>query len=152
MLNQLESAKERWGGVSEVVDRWLQERKDLLVQYCELSAESSDENAPEKLQKLCQILVDYVSAGHFEIYDKLVQEAQDFDDQEAIKQASPEFAKIDQTTEKVLDFNDKYLETDDLSTIGEDLSALGEALETRFEAEDQMIEVLHNAHKTATTE
>ena len=152
MLNQLESAKEKWGGVSEVVDRWLQERQELLVQYCDLSATSTESDAPSKLQGLCEILVDYVSAGHFEIYDKLIQEAQDFDDQEAIKKASKEFSKIDQTTEHALDFNDKYLETDDLTTIDEDLSTLGEALAIRFEAEDQMIEVLHNTHKGLTTE
>lgn len=54
--------------------------------------------------------------------------------------------KIQPSTESVLDFNDKYLETDDLDTLAKDLSIIGEALEQRFESEDKMIEVLHNAH------
>jgi regulator of sigma D len=54
--------------------------------------------------------------------------------------------KIQPSTEAVLDFNDKYLATDDLDSLSVDLSTVGEMLELRFECEDKMIEVLHNAH------
>ena len=54
--------------------------------------------------------------------------------------------RIQPSTEAVLDFNDKYLATDDLDSLARDLSVVGEALEQRFESEDKMIEVLHNAH------
>jgi regulator of sigma D len=148
MLDNVESARERWGGVSSIIDRWLQERQDLLVLYCELSGLSAESaQCGEKLERLCQILVDYVSAGHFEVYDQLVKEAREFDDTEALKMAPKLFDIVDATTEAVLDFNDKYQETDDLETIAQDLSQLGEVLATRFEAEDRMIEVLHVAHK-----
>lgn len=33
MLENCQSAKERWGGVSEIIDRWLEERQQMLVQY-----------------------------------------------------------------------------------------------------------------------
>lgn len=148
MLDNLESARERWGGVSSIIDRWLQERQDLLVLYCELSGLSTESSqCGEKLQNLCQIMVDYVSAGHFEIYDQLVKEAREFEDMDALKQAPKLFDVVDATTEAVLDFNDKYQETDDLAAIAEDLSQMGEVLENRFEAEDRMIEVLHVAHR-----
>ncbi|GAA5315912.1 MAG: Rsd/AlgQ family anti-sigma factor [Candidatus Pelagadaptatus aseana] len=147
MLENCASAKERWGGVNDIIDRWLQERQDMLVQYCQLSESSADANTGERVQKLCQIMVDYVSAGHFEVYDQLVKEGRDFEDQEALKEASELFGRIDVTTEFALDFNDKYLETDDLETIATDLSKLGEILASRFDAEDRMIEVLHTAHK-----
>lgn len=148
MLNNVESARERWGGVSDIIDRWLQERQDLLVIYCDLSGLNGDSiHRGEKLESLCQILVDYVSAGHFEVYDTLVKEAREFEDKDALKEAQALFNTVDITTEAVLDFNDKYQETDDLTTIGEDLSQLGETLASRFEAEDRMIEVLHVAHK-----
>ena len=148
MLQNVESARERWGGVSTIIDRWLQERQDLLVLYCELSGLNTEgSQSGEKLQSLCQILVDYVSAGHFEIYDQLVKEAREFDDAEALKEAPKLFDIVDATTEAVLDFNDKYQEIDDLTTLARDLSHLGETLATRFEAEDRMIEVLHVAHK-----
>ena len=45
--------------------------------------------------------------------------------------------------------NDKYLETDDLESLAVDLSSIGEFLAQRFESEDKMIEVLHNAHVPA---
>ena len=151
MLENCQNAKERWGGVSVIIDRWLQERQDMLVQYCALSGldqpESNDEARGEKLRAMCQILVDYVSAGHFEIYDQLIKEGREFDEEDALHEAGKLFTIVDNTTEKLLDFNDKYLETDDLSSLKQDLSSLGETLEIRFSAEDRMISVLHTSHK-----
>ncbi len=34
----------------------------------------------EKFVRLCEVLVDYVSAGHFEVYEQLIQEAREFND------------------------------------------------------------------------
>ena len=151
MLDNCKNAKELWGGVSEIIDRWLQERQDMLVQYCALSGlEATPENEAlrgAKLRTLCQILVDYVSAGHFEIYDQLIKEGRQFDDTDALKEAGTLFSVVDKTTEQILDFNDKYLETDDLTSLDADLSELGETLEVRFSAEDRMIVVLHTSHK-----
>jgi len=155
MLDNCKTAKERWGGVSTIIDRWLEERRKMLVDYCELSAlkqsQVEDEVRGGKLKHLCEILVDYVSAGHFEVYDQLMKEGREFGDTQGLKEASRLFAIIDETTQEVLDFNDKYLETDDLTTLERDLSLLGETLETRFSAEDRMIAVLHTAHKDLVT-
>lgn len=150
MLENCKSAKERWGGVSEIIDRWLEERQAMLVQYCALSGldqDLSDLQRGEKLRSFCQILVDYVSAGHFEVYDQLIKEGREFDDAEALQEASKLYDTIDTTTERLLDFNDKYLETDDLGSLTADLSHLGEALEVRFSTEDRLISVLHTSHK-----
>jgi regulator of sigma D len=150
MLENCKSAKERWGGVNEIIDRWLEERKAMLVQYCALSGldqDLSDLQRGEKLRSFCQILVDYVSAGHFEVYDQLIKEGREFDDAEALQEASKLYDTIDTTTERLLDFNDKYLETDDVSSLSSDLSLLGEALEVRFSTEDRLISVLHTSHK-----
>jgi regulator of sigma D len=150
MLENCKSAKERWGGVNAIIDRWLDDRQAMLVQYCSLSGldqNLSDAQRGEKLRIFCQILVDYVSAGHFEVYDQLIKEGREFDDADALKEASKLYDVIDSTTEKLLDFNDKYLETDDLSSLTEDLSRLGETLEVRFTAEDRLVAVLHTAHK-----
>ncbi|GMG86195.1 sigma D regulator [Biformimicrobium ophioploci] len=149
MLENCKTAKERWGGVSAIIDRWLQERQDLLVRFCDLSSKDNQEQTSygDSLRTFCQILVDYVSAGHFEVYDQLIREGKEFNDKPALRTAQTLYKKIDPTTDLALDFNDKYLETDDLDAIGRDLSQLGEALETRFAAEDEMISVLHTAHK-----
>lgn len=150
MLENCKSAKERWGGVNEMIDRWLEERQAMLVQYCALSGldqNLSDLQRGEKLRSFCQILVDYVSAGHFEVYDQLIKEGREFDDAEALQEAGKLYDTIDTTTERLLDFNDKYLETDDVSSLSTDLSHLGEALEVRFSTEDRLISVLHTSHK-----
>ena len=147
MLEHCKSAKERWGGVSNIIDRWLQERQLLLVSYCSLAEIPSTTPSPEQITEVCQLLVDYVSAGHFEVYDQLVREAREFGNERALAEAEKLISSIDSTTEYALDFNDKYLETDDLTTISTDLSKLGEVLAIRFECEDRMIGVLHTSHK-----
>ncbi len=156
MLENCKSARERWGGVSEIIDRWLHERQSLLVLFCSMTTPKQNESEPEEIQenlrKFCQILVDYISAGHFEVYQELINEGQAFDDQEGLKKAKAHYKVVDNTTEGILDFNDKYQETDDRETLIADLSNLGESLETRFEAEDLMIEVLHMSHKDQVTE
>ncbi|WP_323846246.1 sigma D regulator [Microbulbifer magnicolonia] len=151
MLENCKSARERWGGVSEIIDRWLLSRQALLVRFCGLSDKKEfaegDTDAEENLRQLCQLLVDYVSAGHFEVYDQLIREGQAFDDKQGLEQARELYRDIDATTDIAVDFNDKYQETDDLSSLVQDLSQLGEALETRFSSEDRMIALLHTAHK-----
>lgn len=147
MLENCRSAKERWGGVSNIIDRWLQDRQLLLVSYCGAAEPSGSGPTPAQVTEICQLLVDYVSAGHFEIYDQLVREAREFGNETALQEAEQLIAVIDRTTEYALDFNDKYLETDDLGSITTDLSHLGEVLVLRFESEDRMIEVLHTSHR-----
>ncbi|SMF12143.1 regulator of sigma D [Alteromonadaceae bacterium Bs31] len=149
MLENCKSAQERWGGVSDIIDRWLKERQQVLVVYCQLSEILDDYSAEtgNTLRTLCQLMMDYVSAGHFEVYDQLVQEGREFKNETALTEAKTLFSQVDKTTEFALDFNDKYQEVDDLDSLPEDMSKLGELLATRFEAEDRAIEVLHNAHK-----
>ena len=61
--------------------------------------------------------MDYVSAGHFEVYEQLVQEGREFDDQEGLRESESLFDKIQETTDALLDLNDKYQETDDLDAL-----------------------------------
>ncbi len=152
MLENCRNARERWGGVSELIDRWLKERQELLVHYCDLSGENDFSQTGalrEKFVRLCEVLVDYVSTGHFEIYEQLVREAKEFNDggQELAAKLYP---RIQETTEVALNFNDrldgKELSEDELKALYGELSKLGESLESRFEMEDFLIEHLHNAH------
>lgn len=151
MLENCKSARERWGGVSDIIDRWLLSRQALLVRFCALSEKKAfsegDNEAGDNLRQLCQQLMDYVSAGHFEVYEQLIREGKDFGDKTALEECRSLYQGIDGTTDIAVDFNDKYLETDDLSSLAQDLSQLGEALESRFESEDKMIALLHTAHK-----
>ncbi|MGP9831761.1 sigma D regulator [Marinobacter sp. NSM] len=152
MLENCRNARERWGGVSELIDRWLKERQELLVRYCDLSTEtdfSQTEMLRDKFVRLCEVLVDYVSAGHFEVYEQLIQEAREFNDG-GLELAAKVYPRIEQTTGVALNFNDRVdgrlLTEDDVRELFSELSELGEVLESRFEMEDFLIEHLHNAH------
>lgn len=152
MLENCRNARERWGGVSELIDGWLKERQELLVHYCELSGEtdySRTDPLQKKLVRLCEVLVDYVSAGHFEIYEQLIQEAREFNDG-GLELAAQVYPRIEQTTEVALNFNDcvdgRSLTEQDVEQLFGRLSELGQVLESRFELEDFLIEHLHNAH------
>ncbi|AMQ89643.1 MULTISPECIES: Rsd/AlgQ family anti-sigma factor [Marinobacter] len=152
MLENCRNARERWGGVSELIDRWLKERQELLVRYCDLSTEtdfSQTEMLRDKFVRLCEVLVDYVSAGHFEVYEQLIQEAREFNDG-GLELAAKVYPRIEQTTGVALNFNDRVdgrlLTEGDVRELFSELSKLGEVLESRFEMEDFLIEHLHNAH------
>lgn len=152
MLENCRNARERWGGVSELIDRWLRDRQELLVHYCDLSAESDfsqTEALKQKFVRLCEVLVDYVSTGHFEIYEQLVREAREFNDG-GLELAGKVYPRIEETTEVALNFNDQLGEGDlseqDIRALFEQLSHLGETLESRFEMEDFLIQHLHTVH------
>lgn len=151
MLENCKTATERWGGVNEIIDKWLKERQTLIVQLCDLSVNntSSTENMVERFQSFCQILVDYVSVGHFEVYEQLVNEAAEFDDG-GTELAEKLIPQIQSSTEIALNFNDRF---DDIHKVDDgieglilELDNLGKTLEERFELEDLLIEALHNAH------
>ena len=151
MLEGCKSAKERWGGVSEIIDRWLNERQELIVLYCSINGVNQfhEDKRPvaNKLKEMCQILVDYVSAGHFEVYEQLVREGMEFDDDSGVKLAKSMIPKLENNTQVCLDFNDGIESVSSVSMLQASLSELGEALEERFALEDKMIEVLHESHR-----
>lgn len=153
MLENCHNARERWGGVSDLIDRWLKDRQQLIVHYMDISsvdeAARGDAALNERFTQLCEVLLDYVSAGHFEIYEQLITEAKEFDDG-GIELAAKVYPRIEKTTEVALNFNDKLdggqLDKDSLASLFDELSRLGENLETRFELEDFLIEHLHTVH------
>lgn len=145
MLESCQNAQERWGGVHLLIDRWLQARHELVRAYDALGAEPgalADSRQP--LLEFCGVLVDYVSAGHFEIYEQLTSEAKAFGDKRGLELADTIYPRIDVITEKLLAFNDLC---DAGKCVAEKFKELGGLLHERFELEDCLIEVLHNAHK-----
>lgn len=142
--------KERWSSVDELIERWLVERQTLIVQFCAVSGiqalSPKSGSSRGRLQQFCQLLLDYVSAGHFEIYYELVREAEAFKDG-SVEVANTLLPKITTTTETALDFNDRYSEANKTTELAQDLSQLGEVLAARFDYEDQLIAALHGAHR-----
>jgi regulator of sigma D len=149
MLESCKNAQERWGGVHLLIDRWLHERNELIKAFDSLGGTSQalvDDR--KKLQDFCGLLVDYTSAGHFEIYEQLTDEAKAFNDQRGLELAETIWPRIDEITQKALDFNDYCDKGDcsDAAVILDKRKELGGLLHERFELEDCLIEVLHNAH------
>jgi regulator of sigma D len=155
MLESCRNAQERWGGVHLLIDRWLQERHELIQAFDGLHVrDASEADSRQALQTFCEILLDYVSAGHFEVYEQLVREAEAFGDERGIELARQIYPRIQAITEVALAFNDRCAKGDchDSPGLAAELKQLGMLLQERFELEDCLIEVLHNAHQqTAAT-
>ncbi len=152
MLRKLKKTQEQWGGSSEVIDHWLEHRQQLLVEFCKLAAlqpltpESSQQElpSPQELHRFSQELVDYISEGHFKIYDMVMQkwQATGFKATDEINQT---YGDIVKTNNALLDFADKYAtvpEDDDLVSLDNDLSTVGEVLEARLSSEDYLIQLI----------
>ncbi|MEJ2043991.1 MAG: sigma D regulator [Reinekea sp.] len=150
MLEHCKTAQERWGGTNEILDRWLSDRKGVLVSFFSIQDAEGQEKLTENLQAFCQQLVDYVSEGHFEVFEQLFREAKEFDDG-GLDLAKELYPQVEMLTQHFLDFNDKYISSDhvemNIDSLHEDLSELGEKMTERFDIEDQLIERLHTIHQ-----
>ncbi|MGI2174173.1 sigma D regulator [Shewanella ulleungensis] len=154
MLTKLEKAEQRWGGANKLIDQWLNHRRKLLIQYFIVAGlapySRTEKSLPsfEQVKDFCDQLVDYVSEGHFEVYNNVVKACEKFGES-SIDTAKGLLPQISESTDTALDFNDKYTEAADeniLYQLDTDLSKLAQAMESRFELEDQLLEVLHNRH------
>lgn len=147
MLESCKNAQERWGGVHQLIDRWLQERRDLLVSYNRLSQAWWDKKqvTSAQLEELRELLVDYLSAGHFEIYEQLMHEAEAFKDHQALQLLDSALPFLHDSTQKLMQ-DEERLTPLALSQLETTLGHLGELLADRFEQEDLLIAKLHAAH------
>ncbi|MGO3984926.1 sigma D regulator [Pseudomonas sp. SAS7] len=149
MLDSCQNAQERWGGVHDLIDRWLKARQDLVQSFGALRDLKPAFADKDTNGDFCALLVDYVSAWHFEVCEQLVSEAKAFGDEKALRLAEEINPRINDSTQIALAFNDQCTkgECKDTERFAEKLGKLGGLLHERFELEDCLIEVLHNAHK-----
>jgi len=144
-------SKQQFKAVEDIITRWLKERRAILGKYTEIVVGLDGLLGPDGLQQrqqaLCEILVDYISAGHFEVFHELLEEAESFGDGSGVL-AENIMPAIADTTEVILAYEEKYGENGaDTARLKRDLSALGEVLESRFLLEDRLIAGLHNSHR-----
>ena len=129
---------------TNTIKELLTERQEVLVVMCELAdldAEQSELGSViDRLKSFSQTLVDYTALGHFEIYERIIDGKER---RESVSQvANRVYPVISSTTEKFVEFNDKYDGVDDkenLSGLHKDLSEIGEAMAERIESEDQLL-------------
>ncbi|HHH38947.1 MAG TPA: Rsd/AlgQ family anti-sigma factor [Sedimenticola sp.] len=130
----------------EMIGKWLRERQQMLVLYCQLAG--LEPYTPEKpvkglLKDFCQVLVDYIAFGHFEVYDRISrgQERRT----RVLRVAEQVYPKVLAVTDLAVAFNDKYDTGGQLPALDEldrDLSRLGSELASRIEMEDQLVSAL----------
>lgn len=100
--------------------------------------------APAALQEFLNHMVDYLAMGHFTIYQRIVEGKER---RGVVQEASQRvYASIGETTDVMVEFNDKYEHFDgsesDQQSLKDDLSKLGEMLTIRGDLEDELLEAL----------
>lgn len=153
MLKHNDNTNEHWGTFDKIIDKWLNERQELILLFCAVDGlrEFTPRSTPiaVKVKAFCQVMIDYMSAGHFEIYEELMHEADEFEEDygSLINSILP---RIQESTELAIEFNDRYADADVKEIhpeMARHLSVLGEKLAERFELEDRLIEVMHSRHR-----
>lgn len=148
-----------WDQTDQLIEGWLKQRQMLLITYNQIcrtnpTIEENTESTSKlkSLQTFCQILMDYLSAGHFKVFEKLTEAYEMQPELPGSNVVSHKkfgihnrgisrkiFDKILDTTHVALDFNDKYTDPNSLSELTADLSLLGEKLAHRMTYEDNLI-------------
>lgn len=146
------SGVERRARLHNTIESLVKLRQEVVVSYCQLAGVSSfaardvEEHKVEadQLRRFCQIMVDYTAMGHFEVYQRIIEGKER---RRAVKDVAVEvYPAIAETTDYLVDFNDKYDAFDgsgeEVSLLSTDLSKLGEVIAVRGELEDQLLNAL----------
>ncbi|HLB30690.1 MAG TPA: Rsd/AlgQ family anti-sigma factor [Gammaproteobacteria bacterium] len=136
------STTERRGQARKLIERMLDERRRLLSLLLEVSSRKPNPPDQDLLDEFSQMLMDYIAAGHFGLYQRIIEgkERRRMVQDIAVKV----YSMIEETTRVALEFNEKYTpeKTPSPGSFYTDLSSLGESLTTRIEHEDQLIRTI----------
>lgn len=127
----------------KLVEDMLQERQQMLVLLWELSKldlRKTDESTRQTLEDFQEILVDYIAAAHFGLYQRI---AEGNERRQAVLDIAREiYPRIARSTDIAVEFTEKY-DNPSADTVtaklADDLSLLGEELTSRIELEDRLI-------------
>ncbi len=139
------------------INDMIKARKELVIQYMKIlnasMSRSSNKNevcypSYEDVTKFCDHLVDYMSHGHFDLFPKILELIENASGR-SLSIANRTLPRIEDTTEYLMKFTDKYAEDLNeakMATVQKDLSSIGKALEVRFKNEDRLIIALRLVH------
>ena len=136
------SSMERRQFNQHLVTELQQERHQVWSLYCKVAEQkpfSSASRTKSLLTQFSQLLIDYVSLGHFGVYERLLSGTERRDG--VLTTAKNLYPQFSQTTESVMSFNDKYDDNKHILNVNEletDLSILGEQLAKRIDLEDKL--------------
>lgn len=152
-------ATDRRSRTRKEIKQLIAERNQVLSLYWRLAGcDNTEINIngidPEILREFCQLLIDYIATGHFELYRRISEGEERR--QDILNLANSIYPRIQTTTQIAVDFNDLFDGGNDFShqlkqELPQHLSKLGEELATRIELEDQLINTLLTP-KTAYTD
>lgn len=136
--------------IEAIISRWKQQRDaihhDLEESlYSDHALQVDVQDFPVEL--FCESLLDYISAGHFEVYETLLHEStEELEAHRAL--LNDIYHSIETTTDLALTFNDKYkdelVHSSEDASLPKDLMALDNALTIRFALEDQLLELVRD--------
>ncbi len=164
LLTTLNRTKQVSAGNLKWIDEMIKAREKMITMYFQmltLPVDKTDKNeldchpSYEQITEFCNILVDYLSRGHFEIYPKILTIMEHVSSRR-LTVARRLVPRILQTTDPLLNFSDKYstdLNEEKLKDFRKDLGILGQWLEIRFKHEDRMVialQIMDNAVALAT--
>jgi regulator of sigma D len=135
----------------QLIAKLRSERNELWSLYCDfakLKPFSATESVKKGLIQFSQMLIDYISLGHFGVYERLLSGKERRDN--ILEIAKKIYPELEATTEVAVAFNDKYDSTEKLTSFNEleqDLSILGEHLAKRIDLEDQFCNLLINSDR-----
>lgn len=139
-----QSVNERRKQTGKLIQELLAERREVWSSYGGIAA-MKPFNAMQPLeitvQQFCQILIDYISLGHFGLYQRVLDGSERR--LKVVHLAEEIYPQIASSTDAAIAFNDTYEKLDGeplRRNLTHDLSLLGEALAMRFELEDRLIE------------
>ncbi len=145
MPNDITAARRK--EVESLISRWKQQRSaihDNLEEslYSDHALQVDVQDFP--IEDFCESLMDYISAGHFEVYETLLHESV-AELEENRKLLEEIYHSIENTTDLALSFNDKYkgelVHSSEDEALPKDLMALDNALTIRFALEDQLLDI-----------
>lgn len=138
----MQSTLEKHQYNQHLVSELQEERHQVWTLYCkvaELKPFSCLSQTQSLLTQFSQLLIDYVSLGHFGIYERLLSGIESR--ATVLDAAKTIYSDFSKTTEVVVAFNDKYEQNGQDLTVEKleaDLSFLGESLAKRIEFEDKL--------------
>ncbi len=136
--------QERRSESHKLINELVHTRNEMLSMFSQLIShrpfKQQDGDIPKLVEQFCQALIDYTADAHFRLY-RFIDERSERR-RSIIDVANKVYPKIMNSTQAILDFNDKY-ETEqtvgDTDVLASDLSELGEFLAERIELEDRVI-------------
>ena len=149
----LQNVDDKYNWINDMIKA----RKELVIQYMKILnvsvSRSSNKNevcypSYEDVTKFCDQLVDYMSHGHFDLFPKILELIENASGR-SLSIAHRTLPRIEDTTEYLMKFTDKYAEDLNeakMATVQKDLASIGKALEVRFKNEDRLIIALRLVH------